>query len=659
MAEAGLGRWAAIDLETTGLDPQYDAIIDVGYLLFDDLKLVKRFSSLVHPGEVELSNFIQKLTGIKPADLKAAPAWEEVAGELAEDLRGRTLVAYNAGFEASFLQDLLNPLPDTTPFADGLNLLPLLFPQAPNFKLETFLAKWQLKPREAHRGLADAEDMLKVMLTALQNFRSNCPEHDLFLGEAWQQYALASTWLAQFYRLPEEELAALAAEMDFVIPDLPNAGDDLTFSDSFVAPTAAQAQEAAQARATLGPVTFSGESIDKILQNSALMQACYPHHQYRAGQSQMAKRVGQALKNDVHAMIQAPTGTGKTLAYLLPAMLRAAPDDQILIATGTKTLQRQILSQEIPRVRCLLGLDDEACPVAFMLGSANHLCAAFFGQQKRGRLWEQVPEDERWPFLYLEVFFFYNEVLLRQGDPAQQCRLLSAGNVPFSWKQKFKSLAAVEKEITVDFRRCTGRRCPHAARCAYWGGLKLARQAALIIGNHALLLAWPKSLERPTRMIIDEAQGMEKEATEAFHWELKETEIKNLAANLQDGTALGALFYLIAQAEIFSPAQATAEIQKITEQEQEIGALLTSVLGELPLLVAQLAQELPRYTELFYNEMPFPGNPHAASAAKLLALSKTLAAGYGRLAAVLAAWETKLDPHKGGGGGKAEAYLEN
>jgi len=674
-----LGRWAALDLETTGLDASYDVVIDVGYLLFDGLKLVKRYSSLVHPGKMEVSNFIQKLTGIKPRDLKKAPSWEEVSAELAEDLKDATIVAYNAGFEASFLSEILtsssspsssspsssspsSSSASSSPspiFADGLNLLPLLFPQAPNFKLETFLAKWKLKPQEEHRGLADAEDMLKVLLTAVKNFREYYPEQDLFLGEAFAKYALAANWVGRFYQLTNEELEALAAAMDFTIPDLPTVGEDLAAAEAWVLPSAAEAAQAAQACQTLGPPAFSGEYLDKVFQQKDLMQACYPHHQYRPGQVQMAKRVGQALKNDVHAMIQAPTGTGKTLAYLLPAMLSAAPDDKILIATGTKTLQRQILAQEIPRVRCLLGLSEEDCPVAFMIGSPNHLCAAAFAQQKLGRLWEQIAEDERWPFLYLEIFFFYNEVLLRRGDPAFQCRLLTVANLPPSWKQKFKALAKLEKEITVDFRRCSGRHCPQAAACAYWGGLKLARQASLIIGNHALLLTWPSAVERPTRMIIDEAQGMEREATEAFHWELGEEELKNLAANLQAGNALGALYYLIAQSNLYPPAQATEEIQKLSSPLQEMGDLLAQTVDSLATQVAQVAQQLPRYTEWFYNEIPFTPNAASQAMAEIGERSKTVHAVYERLAKLLTPWQTLLDPSKVPQVANRPVYLEN
>ena len=70
-----LGNWAAIDIETTGIDPGRESIIDLGFLQFEGTKLVKKYSSLIqHNGEI--SHFIQKLTGVTPEMVKKAPAWK-------------------------------------------------------------------------------------------------------------------------------------------------------------------------------------------------------------------------------------------------------------------------------------------------------------------------------------------------------------------------------------------------------------------------------------------------------------------------------------------------------------------------------------------------------------------------------------------------------
>ena len=77
-----LGNWSLVDIETTGIDPHYDQIIDIGFLQFEGTKLVKTYSSLVR-SDVVLSQFIQRLTGIKPAQVRKAPTWDEVKYEVA------------------------------------------------------------------------------------------------------------------------------------------------------------------------------------------------------------------------------------------------------------------------------------------------------------------------------------------------------------------------------------------------------------------------------------------------------------------------------------------------------------------------------------------------------------------------------------------------
>src|SRR5690606_24806641 len=97
-----LGKWAVIDIETTGINPLDDNIIDLGYWQFDGTKLERKVASLVR-SERPLSPFIQKLTGITDKMMKKAPRWEETEPELLE-LEKHTLIAHNAAFEEKFLK---------------------------------------------------------------------------------------------------------------------------------------------------------------------------------------------------------------------------------------------------------------------------------------------------------------------------------------------------------------------------------------------------------------------------------------------------------------------------------------------------------------------------------------------------------------------------
>ena len=98
----GLGLWSVIDIETTGVNPGTDEIIDLGFYQFEDTKLVRTYSSLVRC-ENPVSSFITKLTGISNELIKRAPMWAQVEPDLLL-LEGHSLLAHNSNFEESFLK---------------------------------------------------------------------------------------------------------------------------------------------------------------------------------------------------------------------------------------------------------------------------------------------------------------------------------------------------------------------------------------------------------------------------------------------------------------------------------------------------------------------------------------------------------------------------
>ena len=146
-----LGQWALIDIETTGVDPTYDQIIDLGYLQFDGTKLVKKYSSLVRT-EVKLSKFIEKLTGITQEMITKAPLWNKVEQDLL-DLDGHALIAHNAQFEEMFLKKYFDRIDEGQPretYCDSMYFLSLLFPERSTLNLESFIIDLGLSDKEEH-----------------------------------------------------------------------------------------------------------------------------------------------------------------------------------------------------------------------------------------------------------------------------------------------------------------------------------------------------------------------------------------------------------------------------------------------------------------------------------------------------------------------------
>src|SRR5690606_31479981 len=352
-----------IDIETSGIDAGFDKIIDVGFLQFEGTKLIRTYESLVR-FDGELPHMIQKLTGITPAMLKRAPQWRDVEPEVM-DLYGHDLVAHNADFEKSFLGEHFDHIANKDDarerWQDSLYYLAILFPERSTFKLESFITEWKLADKEEHRGLSDSRDLLKVLLLATLHARKEPERFSALMGHA-RRLNFDQEWFYRFFQLDIIDLKDIALAIDF---DLEGA-----YQNAFLA-TAIPTSNEFTPRYNF---SFDSEKIKEIYRAEERMQEIFPGYRYRPAQEELSLKVGQCFKNNVHALVQAPTGTGKTVGYLLPATLFSlAEKKQVLVSTGTKTLQHQCMSKDVPQLRKILGLDEERLKIKRLVGSNNHL----------------------------------------------------------------------------------------------------------------------------------------------------------------------------------------------------------------------------------------------------------------------------------------------
>jgi ATP-dependent DNA helicase DinG len=596
LSASKLGNWAVIDIETSGIDPMYDTIIDLGYLQFEGTKLVKKYSSLVKLGSEnrdfngDLSFFIQKLTGITPKQLKSAPSWADVEDHLA-DLCGHQLIAHNSDFEKSFFKKYFDQWStesdedERETYHDSLPFLPILHPQFSSLSLEKFICEWKIADKEEHRGLQDSIDLLKVLLVGVSLVRKNGSEIH-FLEELFKKYKLNNDWYCNFLNLDEPDLYDIANEIEF----------DLDHTLDLIMQEAASSSELSFD----GDYNykFDGETIKGILSDEEKVREVLPNYSLRQGQVDLALKVGQSFKNNIHSLIQAPTGTGKTLGYLIPATLFAKEEKkQVLVATGTRALQHQAIAKDVPQLRKLFGMDSKKLKIKRLIGSNNHLCELLFSQiETELDLFIGEDKDETYAHLYFERFFQYNA-----ANPDKEA--LSAGDIPFVLKRKNKFLDQLAKDVAVDYRACTGKHCPFKNDCSYINGLRDAKDADIIIGNHSLMYSWPRSLPRPAHIIVDEAHKIEEGTTKAFSVELSEEELKHFIKGLSQSQGIGSLYYLLAQTET-TEGESTAAIGKIRQTVSDSLEMLTDHLEPLSQSLEAYFKKMPRFTDVFWNELP-------------------------------------------------------
>jgi ATP-dependent DNA helicase DinG len=579
-----LGNWAVIDIESTGINPATDEIIDLGFLQFEGLNLVRSYSSLVRP-ENPVSPFISKLTGITNQQLTKAPIWGQVELDLLS-LEKHALLAHNASFEESFLKryfDKISSQEERESYQDSIYYLALINPQASALNLEYFINFYGISEKEEHRGLADSRDLLKTLL--LSTYVAHQDRELSFKISEVLETLPDDFWYRRFFSLSKNDLELIANQIEFSLEDA---------LVSFELRLKEKKERPIELNENHFDYEFSGSNIQKILRSENEVRRYISDYHHRVSQEVLSLRVGQAFKNQVHALIQAPTGTGKTMGYLIPSVLFSLNQKEIcLISTGTKTLQDQALVKDVPKTLSLLGLENKI-KVVRLVGSNNHLCELLFRDETEEKTFF-LPWGELFTKAYLEIFFFFN-------SRVPYAKQLTRDQIPFILKKMIPELSEKENAVAVDYRACVGQACPFVKQCSYIQGLREAKEANIIIGNHALTLNWPRSFPRPQYIVIDEAHRLENEATKAFAIEVHQKNLDYFIKNFAQG--MGALIYLLSnQEEEFSVEDTIA---KVREETQFNLKMFRDHQESLPSIIESLFKKLPRYSIIYSNELPFP-----------------------------------------------------
>lgn len=168
-------EYTIIDIETTGLSPAYDSIIEVAAIKYKSGKEIKRFSSLVQPEPqcdgTYVSEFIERLTGIKNEMLISAPTAAEVLPQYYAFLSDSIIIGHNVNFDINFLYDNFEHYLDkslSNDFVDTMRISRNLHPEEPHHTLSDLKDKYSLKFSNAHRAMRDC-DLTQAALIALYN----------------------------------------------------------------------------------------------------------------------------------------------------------------------------------------------------------------------------------------------------------------------------------------------------------------------------------------------------------------------------------------------------------------------------------------------------------------------------------------------------------
>ena len=258
--------------------------------------------------------------------------------------------------------------------------------------------------------------------------------------------------------------------------------------------------------------------MEQIFGRDGLIARAHPDYEYRPGQIQMAEAVLRAFEERRHLIVEAGTGTGKTLSYLVPAIAAALERRcRVVISTGTKNLQEQLMDKDIPFLQRVL---PRSFTAAYMKGRSNYACLQRTKRAETTPVFDDLDDVDH--FDYVRRWTRDSET----GDRAELVELPE--NLPF-WRH-----------IDARSETCLGQKCPDYDPCFITRMRQRASDADIVIVNHHLFFAdlalrggeYGQVIPDYGAVIFDEAHQIEDVAAEYFGAQISNYQIDDLLRDI-------------------------------------------------------------------------------------------------------------------------------
>ena len=327
--------YAVVDIETTGHSSKNgDRMLQFAVVFVRDWQIVQRYSTFIHP-ERAIPHFIQDLTGITDVDIADAQPFEAHAQKIYDLLQDCVFVAHNTDFDLPFLQAELKrvglPLWRGQKI-DTVELAKVLYPTALSYKLGDLAQELRIPLSQAHRADEDAEATAELLIASFNKLQT------LPLNTIEQMHKLSFQLKTNIASLFFE---VLAWKRQRISTEAQRYYHELALSQPVMQHTSTK------------EVSYPHTDDDKI----QLMQSRWPHFEKRQAQFEMMDTIYDTLTTKREVVIEASTGIGKTVGYLLPAVTYALQHHKkIAISVYTSHLLDQLYTEELPKVEQMLGV---------------------------------------------------------------------------------------------------------------------------------------------------------------------------------------------------------------------------------------------------------------------------------------------------------------
>lgn len=468
-----------LDTETTGLSVRDNKLIEIAAARLRGREIVERFDTFVHPG-CPIPDEIVKLTGITDADVAHAPSPEEAVSALEEFVGGCPVIAHNAAFDRLFIESVKGGTRVSDIWIDSLALSRVALPRLVSHKL-SYLAELFGCNAVSHRAIDDVEALCgvwRILLVALTDLPRGLMRRfaDMHPDVPWSYRPIFSFLAGED---PDGIFSLAAARTEVLRSQAPEErvdADDLPFISM---PT--------------------DDEIRAQYEPGGLVNRMYPEYEPRAEQVQMACEVRDALATGTHRVVEAGTGVGKSIAYLVP-FAEAARRNHITVGVATKSnnLADQLMYHELPRLAREM---DGGLTFCALKGYDHYPCLRKLERLSRSDAEIKTNRDPADTLTAISVIYAF-VCQSPTGD-------LDALGI--RWKSVNRA------DLTTPSRECARRLCPFFPdKCLVHGARRRAARVDVVVTNHSLLFrnvaADGKILPPIRHWVIDEAHSIEREA---------------------------------------------------------------------------------------------------------------------------------------------------
>ena len=550
-----------IDTETTGLSFNHDELIQIAAARMEKGKIDGWYVTFVNPGK-EIPEDIVHLTGITDEDVASAPSPDEALAGLVDFAGDSIMVAHNAAFDKTFVtaHPAGYPLLENT-WVDSLDLSRIALPRLKSHRLIDLVHTFDA-PVSTHRADADVAAtcvIYRILLAAVASMPLSLVDAIacMYDKETWAT-GLVFEKIAQLRRASRnsdidthigknEEQQDVSRETTSVNGGAIQQGYINTFEESELDSSrrlfslhtmrknkvlSLPARKARQdADDLIGKLDYPSEQeMAEAFDKAGVLGKIYPDYETRDEQRIMASSIANTIEAGENLVVEAGTGVGKSMAYLVPLALFASRNNVgVGIATKTNSLLDQLVFQELPALlKALQEQYPEREPItwASLKGMAHYPCL-----RKIQRLVENGPE--------------MREVT---GKMMSQAPALAA-LLSFVEQSEYDDLDSLKIDyrtlprylMTTTSHECLRRKCPYFGKlCFVHGARRRAETADVVVTNHTLLFCDVAAdgglLPTIRHWVVDEAHSSENEARSAFAKTLDSEEIARLAAKVNDAS---------------------------------------------------------------------------------------------------------------------------